>query len=148
VAEIIAGCIAIGFGLLVLTGRIGERDAAEAAPPPNRWATLLREKVTARTAAIAGPVTHLPGIFYLVALNLIASHRVWPHSGLLSLLLYNGVWFCVPVAALAICIINPTLASEAIGAIIIWIRPHSRVILLSVSFGIGAALLISGLQKT
>jgi hypothetical protein len=146
-AEIVGGSIAIALGLLLLTGRIGGGDTGDAPQTPNRWVALLNERVTTRTAAVAGPVTHLPGVFYFVALNLIVSHQVWLHGGLLSLLLYNAVWFCLPIAALAICVVNPTLASDAVGAVDHWARAHSRGILLAVSFGIGTALLVDGLQK-
>jgi Sap, sulfolipid-1-addressing protein len=148
VAEIVGGAVAIVLGLLLLTGRIGEERADEAPPTPKGWLALLNKRVTTRTAALAGPVTHLPGFFYLLALNLIISHQVWPHTGLVSLLVYNAVWFCLPIAALAICIVNPGVASDAVGALEQWARRHSRVILLTASFGVGTALIIDGLQRT
>jgi hypothetical protein len=148
VAEILVGCIFLGLGLLLLTGKIGEGDFGDGPPTPNRWLTLLNNRVTTRTAAIAGPVTHLPGICYVLALNLIISHQLRLHTRLLSLLVYNAIWFCVPVIALTICFVNPTLASDAIGAVEQWARSHRRAILLSATFGIGSALLIDGLQRT
>jgi hypothetical protein len=146
VAEIVGGCIAIVLGLLVLTGRVGDGRAGEAPPTPNRWLVLLNERITTRTAAAAGPLTHLPGVFYLVALNLIVSRQVL-HTGVVSLIFYNAVWFCVPIAALAICVVNPSLAGEVVGGVDQWTRRNSRVILLTVSFGVGAALLIDGWQR-
>jgi hypothetical protein len=147
VAELVGGCLAILLGFLILTGRLGAGQAGEAPPTPNRFQTLLKERVTTKTAAIAGPVTHLPGFFYFLALNLIVSHQVWSHAGFVSLLLYNAVWFALPIAALAICVVNPTLASNVVGTVEQWTREHTRAILLAVSFGVGAALIIDGLQK-
>jgi hypothetical protein len=147
VAEIVGGSVAILLGVLVLTDRIGDGRSGEAPPTPSRWQAILNERATTRTAAIAGPVTHLPGVFYLVALNLIVSHEIWLHTGFVSLLLYNAVWFCLPLIALAISIYNPAYAAEVVGTIDHWTRAHSRVLLLTVSFGVGAALVIDGLEK-
>jgi hypothetical protein len=147
VAELVGGCVALVLGVLLLTGRIAKGDAGESPPTPSRWATYLNNKVTTGRAALAGPVTHLPGIFYLVALNLIVSHQVWFHTGLFSLVIYNAVWFSLPLAALAICVVNPPLATSTVGSVEKWAKGHSRTILLWVSFGVGIALLVDGVQR-
>jgi Sap, sulfolipid-1-addressing protein len=144
--EIIGGVVAIAFGFLLLSGRIGRAHPVEAPRPPSRWTTLLYERVTVRTAAVAGPATHLPGIFYLLALDLIVSYQTKSHLGLVSLLLYNGIWFSLPITALAICVIDPEAASERIKSVERWARRYARAVLVVVSFGIGTALLVGGLQ--
>ena len=45
------------------------------APGPSaRLSRLLEHRLTLRTTAIAGPATHIPGLFYLVALNVIVAN--------------------------------------------------------------------------
>src|SRR5262249_4443574 len=122
IAEICGGVLAIILGVLLLTGRIGRGSPREAPPAPGRWTTILNERVSVRTAAVAGPATHIPGLFYLLALNLIVSHEVRLQNGLFSLLLYNAVWFCLPIAALIICIVNPESASDMVRTAERWAR--------------------------
>ena len=41
-----------------------------------RWTAMLSRRLTLKTAALAGPATHVPGLFYLIALNVIVAHNV------------------------------------------------------------------------
>ena len=61
VGEIVGGIIFVIFGVLLLTGRIGGSHARKAPRPPSRWTTLFNQRVTVRTAALAGPATRFPG---------------------------------------------------------------------------------------
>ena len=61
VAEIAAGILLLVFALATLTGLIGGPHSEDAPRPGGRWTRLLDQKLTARTAAVAGPVTHFPG---------------------------------------------------------------------------------------
>jgi hypothetical protein len=146
VAEIGGGVLAIAFAVLLLTGRIRTRPASEGPQVPNRWITLLNKKTTVRRAALAGPATHIPGIFYLIALNLIVAQQLRLQRGVFSLLFYNGVWFSLPIMALAVCVIDPEAASNAVRTGEHWARQHARVILITVSFGLGTVLLVNGLR--
>ena len=145
VAEIIGGVVILVLGVLLLTGRIGRTRARDAPRVASRWAGVLQERITPRTAALAGPATHIPGIFYLVALNLIATASTQAPRRLFDLLLYNTVWFSLPIAALAICVFRPDAAADGIKAIEQWTRQHVREILTVVSFVVGMALLVRGL---
>ena len=71
---------------------------------------VLDRRLTARTAALAGPATHIPGIFYLIALNLIVTHNAAIADKAVALVVYNAVWFAIPLAALAVCIVRPAAA--------------------------------------
>ena len=145
IAEIIGGVVILVFGVLLLIGRIGRTPAREEPKAPSRWAGMLQKRITPGTAALAGPATHFPGIFYLVALNLIATQRTQGPRRLFDLLLYNAVWFSLPIAALAICVFRPDAAADGIKAIEQWTRQHVRAILTVVSFVVGVALLGRGL---
>jgi Sap, sulfolipid-1-addressing protein len=143
IAEMAGGLVVLAFALGVLTGRLGGRHADDAPNPDGRWKQLLQHRLTVRTAAVAGPATHIPGLFYLVALNLIVAHRAHVVGGLLEVLIYNAIWFAIR-APFAICVADPAAARDAVGAIQGWTRGHSRAIVLVVSFGIGTALIVRG----
>jgi hypothetical protein len=145
IAQLAGGIVVLAFAVGVLTGRVGGRQAEDAPRTSARWARLLNHRPTGKTAALAGPATHVPGIFYLVALNLIVSHQGHPFEGMLQVLIYNVFWFVIPIAALATCVVRPATARDAVEAIQGWTRRHARGIVLAVSFGVGAVLVVRGL---
>ncbi|HMD57596.1 MAG TPA: GAP family protein [Solirubrobacteraceae bacterium] len=144
IAEIVAGIMAIGFGVGVLSGRVGGRQADDAPSLRGRWQARMGREVRVRTAALAGPATHIPGLFYLLALDLIVASQRHLAGGVLDVLLYNVIWFALPIGALAICIVDPPAARRAVEAIRDWASAHARAIVLVLSFGIGSALLVTG----
>lgn len=87
----------------------------------------------------------ISGVFYLVALNLIVTEQPRLQRGVLSLLLYNTVWFSLPIAALAVCIIDPAAAAKVVKIADQWARQHTRTILSSLSLAVGTVLLVHGL---
>ena len=111
---------------------------------PGRWEQLLDKHRTVRTAALAGPATHIPGIFYLVALNVIVAHHTSVATGFVEILLFNVIWFALPITALIICIIQPDAARTVVGGVAEWARHRARTILVVVSLGIGVVLLVHG----
>ena len=145
IAQIVGGGVILAFGVLLLTGRIGATRAREEPKAPSRWARMLHKRITPRIAALAGPATHIPGIFYLVALNLIATQRTQGPRRLFDLLLYNAVWFTLPIAVLAICVFRPDAAADGIKAIEQWTRQHVREIVTVLSFLVGVGMLGRGL---
>jgi hypothetical protein len=145
IADLLGGIVALVFGVGVATRRIG-RDRAEDAPSTNgRLRTALDQRLTTRTAALAGPATHIPGLFYLIALNVIVAHDAALADKTVALVTYNVVWFVLPLAALVACIVRPARARALVGWVEERARDHHRAILLAVSFGVGAALVIRGL---
>ena len=79
----------------------------DAPRPPGRMRAVLDRRLTVRTAALAGPATHIPGLFYLIALNLIVTHNAAVADKAVALVTYNAVWFALPLAALVVCIVRP-----------------------------------------
>jgi hypothetical protein len=145
IAAIVGGVVVLGFGFCLKTGRVGGPRADDATPRSRgRWDALLKRRMTLKTAALAGPVTHVPGIFYLIALNLIVAHQPSVPGGLVEVLIYNVIWFALPIAALAVCIVAPDAALDVVAAIQTWAKEHARQILLVVTFAVGTALIIRG----
>jgi Sap, sulfolipid-1-addressing protein len=142
VAEIVGGVAALLFGCAVLTGRIPRRSDHDV--PGVGWKARLDRQLTVTAAAIAGPLTHLPGLFYLIALNLIVAHNPTVPGGLLAVAIFDAIWFALPIAALATCIVNPVAARAAVASVQRWTAQHSRALLLGTSFTVGIALVIRG----
>jgi hypothetical protein len=145
IADIAGGVIVLGFAVLILTGRISGPHAADAPRAPSRWERLLDKHRTLRTAALAGPATHIPGLFYLIALNVIVAHDPSVSAGVIEILIYNVIWFALAIIALAVCIVQPSAARTAVAAVTGWTRQHARALLLVVSLAVGFVLLIHGL---
>jgi hypothetical protein len=145
VADIVGGVVALLFGVAILTGRIRAEGAGDAPAARGRLNAMLAERLSLRTAALAGPATHIPGLFYLIALNVIVAHNPEVPSGTFAVLTYNAVWFALPLVALGACIVRPAAARDVIGSVERWARLRSRTILLCVAFGVGTALVVRGL---
>jgi cytochrome bd-type quinol oxidase subunit 2 len=144
VADIIGGVAALIFGVVVLTGHAPRHSTDDVPGSQGKWLERLNRRLTMRTAAIAGPLTHIPGVFYLVALNLIVAHHPRIPGGLIAVLIYDVIWFALPITALALCIVRPAAASGLVATVAQWTSEHSRVLVLVASFGVGAALVIRG----
>jgi cytochrome bd-type quinol oxidase subunit 2 len=143
IAYIVGGSLALLFGLGVLSGRLGRGDV-DAPKTDGRLKTALAHRVSFRTAALAGPATHIPGLFYLIALNVIVAHSGAVTEQAFALVTYNAIWFAVPIVSLLTCIVNPPAALDAVGWINNWTREHARTIILVASFGVGTALVVRG----
>jgi hypothetical protein len=142
VADIVGGVAALLFGCAVLTGRIPRRSDHDV--PGVGWKARLDRRLTVTAAAIAGPLTHLPGLFYLIALNVIVAHNPKVPGGVLAVAIFNAIWFALPLAALATCTVNPIAARDAVASVQRWTAQHSRALLLGTSFTVGTALVIRG----
>ena len=144
IAEIAGGVIVLGFGIGLLSGRLQGPRAREAPEAGGRMKAMLAGHLTTRTAVIAGPVTHIPGIFYVIALNVIVAHNPRLPRGMIAVATYNVVWFALPIIALVICILHPAAARDVVGSVERWAREHSRTILIWVSLLVGAVLIVRG----
>ncbi len=142
--DLAGGAAAVLFGFAVLTGRVHATRTDDAPAVTNRWASKLERRLTLRTAALAGPATHIPGVFYLIALNAIVGHELRLVRGALAVTIYNAIWFAIPILALVLCIVRPDAARDAVGAVEHWARRHARTIMLVASFGVGTALIVRG----
>lgn len=145
VAELVGGLVALAFGVLVLTRRVSGPSRTRTSDVSPRWAGLRDRRLTLRGAALAGPATHVPGLFYLIALNLIAASGSKAPRAVWALLVFNALWFALPIAALAICIARPAAAQGVVGAAEAWTRRHARVIVIVASLGVGAILVVRAL---
>ncbi len=77
---------------------------------------------------------------------MIAAHQPSIPDGLIEVLIFNVVWFALPIGALAICVIDPPAARRAVDELRMWALGHTRTLLLAVSLVAGAGLVIRGLM--
>ena len=63
---------------------------------------------------------------------------------MVEVLIYNLIWFALPITALALGIVAPDTARGAVGAMETRTKRHTRTISLVVSFVAGASLVIRG----
>ncbi|MGZ4232387.1 MAG: GAP family protein [Solirubrobacteraceae bacterium] len=147
IAEIAGGIVALTFGFCVLFGLIGGAHPTDAPKASGRWGAVLKRELTPRTTAVAGPLTHIPGVFYFIALNVIVAYKQRFSGRAIEVVIYNLVWFALPLAALVLCIVKPQVARDGIGATEAWTKRHARAIMLVVSFGAAAGLIVRGAMK-
>ena len=143
IADIVSGVVALAFGFAVMIGLVHERPHRQSRERSG-WLARLDREITVRAAALAGPLTHIPGIFYLLALNVIAAHNPELPGAILAVAIYDVIWFAVPIAALVLCIIDPDAARRIVPAVQQRAARHSRTIVLATCFVVGITLLIRG----
>ncbi|MBJ7522517.1 MAG: GAP family protein [Solirubrobacteraceae bacterium] len=143
VVDLMIGAAALGFAAGVVSGRVGWSPAAQRTAPG--WVTRLRDP-SARILVVAGIATHLPGIFYLAGLHLIAVGRPGPAAGIAEVLVYNALWYSTGVAALVAFVLQPEGTRAAVEWMRSWLRDHERQVLVAVFTIVGVWFTGAGAQ--
>src|SRR5215207_3669327 len=125
--ELLGGLAALGFAVGVGTGRRQLPARDEGAGEESAIIGRLRNP-SVTTALVAGIATHLPGLFYLVALNAIVAEGRSLAVGVLEVLLFNVIWFGATIASVAIFLLRPGPARRALARVDGWARRHARTI--------------------
>jgi hypothetical protein len=144
IAEVVGGVVLLLFGAVILRRPARGTPADDAPTPLVGWQQRLERHLTVPAAAAAGPLTHIPGLFYIVALDIIVAHNPLIPGGVIAVLVYNAIWFALPILAMAMCVVHPETARDAVVSVQRWTSLHSRTILLATTFVAGAALTIRG----
>jgi hypothetical protein len=93
-------------------------------------------------AAVAGVLTHLPGVFYLAALGSIAGTGAAAGDAVLQVVVYNAVWFAPAILALGICTFGAIPSADRLAGPLAWARGHVDTIL-TVTFAVVGVWLIA-----
>jgi hypothetical protein len=104
----------------------------------------LRNPSVAAVAA-AGVLTHLPGLVYLIALNAIIASEASLTSGIGQLLVYNAIWFAIPLLSLALAVVRPERTSAVVAGVTGWTRRNRRTAVPVLLIALGIYLLVKGL---
>lgn len=144
VLELLGGLAALGFAIAVGTGRreLPSRDSGT-----HEESTIIRRlhNPTVTAAAVAGVATHVPGLFYIVALNAIIAGRPSLVAGVLQVVLFNAIWFAASIAAVVIFLLRPGAARRALARADKWARRRARGITVLVFSLAGSYLVIRGM---
>jgi hypothetical protein len=142
--ELLGGLAALGFAIAVGTGRreLPSRDSGT-----HGESTIIRRlhNPTVTTAAVAGVVTHVPGLFYIVALNAIIAGGPSLVAGVLQVVLFNAIWFAASIAAVVIFLLRPGAARRTLARVDNWARRRARLITVLVFSLAGCYLVIRGM---
>jgi hypothetical protein len=141
--DLVLGACALGCAASAWIGwipRSRPRDSAE----PDSWLRRRLADPSPSRAAAAGVLTHLPGLVYLAALNAIAASAGGTASGVLQVVVYNGIWFSLAIVALVLSVYRPTVSREFLERVISWTRQHVRVITVGFFGALGGYLVVVG----
>jgi Sap, sulfolipid-1-addressing protein len=144
VVDIVAGTAMLGFAAGTWSGRMQTRRRRRAAEErPSRIIAML-QRPSLKMAGGAGSATHLPGLFYLVALNSIAAPKPGLTSAALQVAVYNAIWFSVPIAGFVLARNHLAVAHNLMSRTNDWSHRHRQVIVSVLFAVVGAWLLIKG----
>jgi len=141
--ELLGGVAALGFAVGVGTGRRQLPTLDNGGDGGSETIRRLRNPSVA-TAMLAGIATHLPGLFYLVALQAIVAERHSLVVGALEVLLFNVIWFGATIASVVIFLLRPGAARRELARVDSWARRHTRTITVLVFAAAGSYLMIRG----
>ena len=143
VIELLGGVAALGLAVGVGTGRRQLPARDEGAGERSAIIQRLRNP-SVTTASVAGIATHLPGLFYLVALNAIVAEGRSLDVEVLEVLLFNVIWFGAAIASVVIFLLRPGAARRALARVDGWARRRARTITVLVFTVAGSYLVIRG----
>jgi cadmium resistance protein CadD (predicted permease) len=145
--ELGLGVIALaGAALVVIRERRDPEHRQTSGNGEGKIAKRLRNPSIAGTGVV-GILTHAPGAFYLAALDAIIETR--PHfvDGVIQVLVYNLIWFAVPIAALILSMVDLEHAQTRVETVASWARRHERIVGPLILAAVGVYLVVKALVK-
>jgi Sap, sulfolipid-1-addressing protein len=148
VVDIMLGVAALGFAAGVQRGTLDRRRERAPGRAPGRATSAIAVRLrnpSVVTAATAGAATHVPGLIYLVALNAIAAGDPGPASALVQVVVYNLLWFAIPLGALVLVLRSPATATAFVDRLTAWARSHQDRLLVTLFGALGIYLVAKGI---
>ena len=142
--ELLAGVAALGFAAGVWSGRAQLPSHGETSAGQSAMVRRL-EHPSVGAAAVAGIATHLPGFFYLVALNAIVAGRNGLLDDIVVVLVFNAIWFAAALASVVYFMVRPGAARRALLRVSSWARRHARGTTIFVFGVVGLYLSVNGI---
>lgn len=143
VIELVTGAAALGYAAGLATGRASLPSRGGETRAESRMLVRLRHP-SVGTAAAAGVATHLPGLFYLVALNAILAHGGSVADGILAVLVFNAIWYGAAIVSVLYFMVRPGAARRALVRTTEWARAHSLGVTILVFTVVGLYLVVDG----
>jgi hypothetical protein len=151
VIPFILGAVSLGYAAGLLSGwvqaPVPDRTGATPRPDASSWLGRQLADLSPRRAALAGVLTHKPGLFYLAALSAITNSTSSNANRILQVVLYNAIWFAMPLAALALARRRPVELQDFLRRATEWVWRRQREIMI-MAFGIlGVYLIVRGVVE-
>ena len=148
VIPFVLGAVSLSYAAGLLSGWVQapapDRTRATPGPDASSWLGRQLANLSPRRAALAGVLTHKPGLFYLAALSAITNSTSSNANRILQVVLYNAIWFAMPIAALALARRRPAGLRDVLRRTTEWVWHRQREIMIT-AFGIlGMYLIVRG----
>ena len=131
--------VSLGYAAGLLSGRVrqpaGDAGGSNLAPDAGSWLGRRLADLSVPRAAVAGVLTHLPGLFYIAALNAITNSTSSIADQIVQVAVYNGFWFALPTAALVLATRRPVELQDFLRRVTGWVSYREREILMT-AFGL------------
>jgi hypothetical protein len=137
IIELLLGVAALGFAAGFATARLELTPRRPSADRDSRIATTLHDP-SLKAAAGAGILTHLPGLMYLLGLNVIAARDPGGFDGGVDVVIFNAIWFLPPFASLVLAIWRIDTTREALGRFNAWVKRYQSEFVAAVFALVGA----------
>ena len=144
--NMVLGAVALCYAVAAWIGWLPRRREKKTTPSSPTWMRRHLQDLSPSRAAVAGVITHLPGLVYLAALNAIVGDARSPLNGIVQVLVYNAIWFSMPIVALVLSTHHPTVARECLAMVASWTRRHQQMIMVVFLGSLGTYLLVVGVQ--
>ncbi|GAA4538724.1 GAP family protein [Pseudonocardia xishanensis] len=146
VLDLVLGGAALGYAGAAWAGWAPHRRSA---PPPDEptWMQRRLQGLTVRGSAVAGVLTHLPGLVYLAALNAIVGSSDGVPGALLQIGVYNAIWFLLPTVALLLSLRRAELSRELVVRLGGLVHTHRRLLTVLVLGVLGGYLLVDAVLE-
>jgi hypothetical protein len=111
-----------------------------------RPARTTPRRMSPAGAAVAGVLTHLPGVFYLAGLGAIVATGAGAGAASAQVVVYNLVWFAPALVALAFCLAGAGPPADRMAALAALVRAHEDTLLTLCFGGVGIWLVTEGIM--
>ena len=147
----ILGAVSLGYAAGLLSGRVQgptlDPTGAKPGPDSSSWLGRQLADLSAPRAALAGVLTHKPGLFYLAALSAITNSTSSNANRIFQVALYNVIWFAMPVAALALAKRRPVELQDFLRRTTEWVWRRQREIMITAFGLLGVYLIVRGVVE-
>jgi len=147
----ILGAISLSYAAGLLSGWIQapvrDHTRATTGPDPSSWLGRQLIDLSPRRAALAGVLTHKPGLFYLAALSAITNSTSSNANRILQVAVYNAVWFAMPIAALTLAKRRPVELRDFLRRATAWVWRRQRQIMITAFSILGVYLIVRGVLQ-
>jgi hypothetical protein len=151
VIALIMGAVSLGYAALLLSrrmkGPVPDAPGADLGPDARSWFGRQLADLSAHRAALAGVLTHKPGLFYLAALTAITNSTSSSANQIFQVVVYNAIWFAMPVAALVLVRRKPVELQDFLRRTTEWVWRRQREIMITAFGLLGMYLILRGIAE-